>query len=201
MFFFKWSDGIKSLGPLFLPSRPSWRGAHNWLRGHIWLVVIRAFVASQVGGVKTQPPAGNKHGRLVYVRYYSSLFTFTESLLHLRNFVANLALSRLRTFGAAPLAEIWWQGGRGHKNILTDRVKSTRKMITIKFRDKGQTWRTIWSWSFFCACAESFSRVEEKVAKIECEIKYQRAVKIQMLRKNKNVRRARKGGKSLNFKR
>ena len=90
-------------------------------------------------GVKTQPPAGNKHGRLVYVRYYSSLFTFTESLLHLRNFVANLALSRLRTFGAAPLAEIWWQGGRGHKNILTDRVKSTRKMITIKFRDKGRT--------------------------------------------------------------
>ena len=96
--FFKWSDGIKSLGPLFLPSRPSWRGAHNWLRGHIWLVVIRAFVASQAGGVKTQPPAGNKHGRLVYVRYYSSLFTFTESFLNLRNFVANLALWRLRVW-------------------------------------------------------------------------------------------------------
>ena len=54
---------------------------------------------------------------------------------------------------------------------------------------------------FFSACAESFSRVEEKVAKIECEIKYQRVVKIQILRKTKNGRRARKGGKSLNFKR
>ena len=30
-------------GPLFLPSRPSWRGAHSWLRGHIWLVVIFTF--------------------------------------------------------------------------------------------------------------------------------------------------------------
>ena len=47
-------------GPLFLPSRPSRRGAHNWFRGHIWLVVIRAFVASQanyvgfmIGGVKS----------------------------------------------------------------------------------------------------------------------------------------------------
>ena len=34
-------------GPLFLPPRPPWRRAHSCLRGHIWLVVIRAFVASQ----------------------------------------------------------------------------------------------------------------------------------------------------------
>ena len=34
-------------GPLFLPPRPPWRRAHSYLRGHIWLVVIRAFVASQ----------------------------------------------------------------------------------------------------------------------------------------------------------
>ena len=43
--------------PLILPSRPSWRGAHNWLRGHICLVVIRAFVGSQANhaflGVKS----------------------------------------------------------------------------------------------------------------------------------------------------
>ena len=76
-------------------------------------MVIRAFVASQVGGVKTQPPAGNKHGRLVYVRYYSSLFTFTESLLHLRNFVANLALSRLRTFGGGTFGQNLVAGGEG----------------------------------------------------------------------------------------
>ena len=39
------------------------------------------------------------------------------------------------------------------------------------------------------------------MAQIECEIKYQRAVKIQILRKTKNGRRARKGGNNLNFKR
>ena len=36
-----------SPSPRFLPSRPSWRGVHSWLRGHIWPVLIRAFVASQ----------------------------------------------------------------------------------------------------------------------------------------------------------
>ena len=28
-------------GPLFLQSRPSWRGAHSWLRGHIWLLRVK----------------------------------------------------------------------------------------------------------------------------------------------------------------
>ena len=27
-------------GPLFLPPRLPWRGAHSYLRAHIWLVVI-----------------------------------------------------------------------------------------------------------------------------------------------------------------
>ena len=51
--------------------------------------------------------------------YYSSLFTFTHSLLNLRNFAANLALLRLRAFWGALLAEIWW---RGAQNILVDRA-------------------------------------------------------------------------------
>ena len=106
-------------GPLFLPSRSSWRGAHNWFRGHIWLVVIRAFVASQanhmsfmIEGVKTQYPAGIKHGRPVLVLYFSSLFTLTQSFLNLRNFVANWALSRLRAFWGALFAVIWWRGAQ-----------------------------------------------------------------------------------------
>ena len=82
-------------GPLLLPSRPSRRGAAT----SSLMVVIRAYVVSQanhmgfmIGGVKTQYPAENKHGRLVELVCYSSLFTLTQSLLHLRN----LALSLLR---------------------------------------------------------------------------------------------------------
>ena len=33
--------------PLFLPPQLPWQGAHSCLRGHIWPVVINAFVASQ----------------------------------------------------------------------------------------------------------------------------------------------------------
>ena len=46
--------------------------------------------------------------------YYSSLFTSTQSFLNLRNFVANLALLRLRAFWGALLAEIWWRGAQKH---------------------------------------------------------------------------------------
>ena len=47
--------------------------------------------------------------------YHSSLFTLTQSFL---NFVANLALSRLRAFWG----HFWPKfGGGGHKNILVDR--------------------------------------------------------------------------------
>ena len=50
--------------------------------------------------------------------YYSSLLTLTQVLLNLHNFVANLALSRLRAFGG----HFWPKfGGGGHKNILVDR--------------------------------------------------------------------------------
>ena len=42
------------------------------------------------------------------------MFTLTESFLNLRNFVANLALSRLCAFWGALLAEIWWRGAQKH---------------------------------------------------------------------------------------
>ena len=46
--------------------------------------------------------------------YYSSLLTLTQVFLNLHNFVANLALSRLRAFGGALLAKIWWRGAQKH---------------------------------------------------------------------------------------
>ena len=84
-----------------------------------------------IGGVKTQYPAENKHGRLILVLYYSSLSTLTRSILILHNFVANLALPRLRAFWGALLAEIWW---RGVKNILVDRAS---QFITILHKGRG----------------------------------------------------------------
>ena len=58
--------------------------------------------------------AQNKHGRLVYVLYCYSLFTLTQSILNLRNFVVNLALSRLCTFWGALSAETYWRGAQKH---------------------------------------------------------------------------------------
>ena len=46
--------------------------------------------------------------------FHPSLFTLTQSLLNLRNFVANLALSRLFAFWGALLAAIWWRGAQKH---------------------------------------------------------------------------------------
>ena len=85
---------------------------------------MRAFVASQAnhagfGGWNHQirPINHLRIGRLE-VLYYSSLFTLTQSLiLNLRNFVANLPLSRLHTLWETLLAEIL---RRGDKNILVD---------------------------------------------------------------------------------
>ena len=57
--------------------------------------------------------------------YFSSLFTLTQSLLNLRNFVANLALLRLRAFRGALLAKI---RRRGAKNILVDRAGAKHHM-------------------------------------------------------------------------
>ena len=42
------------------------------------------------------------------------LFTLTQFLLSLRNFAANLALSRLHAFWGALLAKIWRRGARKH---------------------------------------------------------------------------------------
>ena len=51
-----------------------------------------------------------------------SLFTFTQSILHLHNFVGNLALSRLRAFLGALLAEIWWRGAQKHFSGLGNTI-------------------------------------------------------------------------------
>ena len=89
--------------------RPSWRGAHNWLRGHIWLVVIRTFVASQANHAGFW---GWNHQIRLMNHFRISLFFIVHIsavLTNLRNFVANLALSQLHAFWGALLAEIWWR--------------------------------------------------------------------------------------------
>ena len=79
-----------------------------------------------IGGVGARYPARNKHGRLVWVLYYCSWFTLTKSILDLRTFVANSALSRLRAFWGALLAKIWWEGAQKH--FIGPRLRGLRKV-------------------------------------------------------------------------
>ena len=94
--------------------------------------MVCAFVASQanhagfmIGGVKTQYPAENKHGRLILVLYYSSLSTLTRSILILHNFVANLTLLRLRAFC----------GGTFGRNLAAGGTKTFKWTGHLRLRD------------------------------------------------------------------
>ena len=54
-----------------------------------------------------QAPAGTR-------LFNPGINTLTQFLLNLRNFAANIALSRLRAFWGALLAKIWWMGAQKH---------------------------------------------------------------------------------------
>ena len=65
--------------------------------------------------------------------YYYSFFTLTQSELNLRNFVANLALSRLRAFRGALLAEIWRRGTQKHFSGPGPRPPWTPPVVPLDF--------------------------------------------------------------------
>ena len=64
--------------------------------------------------------------------YFSSLLTLTQPLLNFRNFVANFALSQLRAFWGALLAEIRWRWAQKHPSLsLVDFEVIMTMMINI----------------------------------------------------------------------
>ena len=72
--------------------------------------------------------------------YYSSLFTLTQPYPNLFNFVANIALSRIRIFWGHFWPEF---GGGGHKNILVDQGITPRaltdKCNVLQYTRVGQS--------------------------------------------------------------
>ena len=105
-------SGAASPGSLILPPWHPWVGAHSYLRGHIWLVLIRTFVANQ---------ANVNIPRLF--RYIKKMCLFK----HIRNWLkcaplyAVLSQTQHRRDYALLGGHFWPKfDGRGHKNILKD---------------------------------------------------------------------------------
>ena len=57
-----------------------------------------------------------------------------QLIFDLRTFVANSTLSRLRAFGGALLAKIWWEGARKHfiRPGLTELIKFAHSVCAFK---------------------------------------------------------------------
>ena len=121
-------------GPLILPPWPPWLGAHSCLRGHIWLVVIRAFVASQanvtitlffvgqiikytqwiiLGFGSNEPPLKQK----LWLKYARSNFWDLNKINLIYALLLRIQLCRdYAFFWGVFLAKIWWRGALKHFN-------------------------------------------------------------------------------------
>ena len=85
-------------GPLFLPSRPSWRGGTQLNEGE------------HLTGAKSS----NSPYESFFHFYHSSLFTLTQSLLNLHNFSFVL----ITRFWGGTFGQIWWRWAQKHFNGL-----------------------------------------------------------------------------------
>ena len=54
-----------------------------------------------------------------------------QLIFDLRTFVANSTLSRLRAFGGALLAKIWWEGARKH--LIRPGIVGSKIKVVVNF--------------------------------------------------------------------
>ena len=96
-------------------------------------MVIRAFVASQanhvgfmIGGVKTQYPAENKHGRLALLFFIVHINTVLSLFTHCCQKFSFVVITRFLggTFGRNLISG-------GHKNILVDRAAGSQNVARM----------------------------------------------------------------------